>query len=182
MWPKQGIAVETEWIQGCLGCIIPVLYGLKVESVEDIWYLFLVMAAGSSTDVYYTVSSFQGDCVFSWVGGKQVYECASSARYIASSLQEILLFAAISDLKDGNGKNGNLLLDLLPVVCWGSADLRTSNAFVLVFSPPGCTRSAKESGKDLAPVLFVVFFSGNWNALVEKCARAASTKLFWVFA
>lgn len=145
MWPKQGIAVETEWIQGCLGCIIPVLYGLKVESVEDIWYLFLVMAAGSSTDVYYTVSSFQGDCVFSWVGGKQVYECASSARYIASSLQEILLFAAISDLKDGNGKNGNLLLDLLPVVCWG--DLLTSGLqmhlylFFLLLAAPDLQRS-----------------------------------------
>lgn len=147
MWPKQGIAVGTEWIQGCLGCIILVLHGLKVESVEDIWYLFLVMAAGSSTDVYYTVSSFQGDRMFSWVGGKRVYECANSAHYIASSLQEILLFAAISDLKDGNGKNGNLLLNLLPVVCWG--DLLTSGLqvhlylFFLLLATPDLQRSGE---------------------------------------
>lgn len=82
-----------------------VLCSLRVEVMEDIWYLSaVVMAAGSSTDVYYTVPSFQADCMFSWVGGERVYKCANSVHYVASFLQEILLFAAISDLKDGGGK------------------------------------------------------------------------------
>lgn len=119
-WPKQGIAVESEWIQECIGCILLLLHSLNIESMDDTWYLFsVVMAAGSSTEVYYTVPPFQGDCMFSWVGGEQVYKCANSAHYIASSLQEILLFAAITDLKDDNRENGNLLHNLLPVVCWG---------------------------------------------------------------
>lgn len=48
------------------------------------------MAAGSSTTVYYTVPSFQGACMSSWVGGERVYKCANSARYVTSFLQEIL--------------------------------------------------------------------------------------------
>lgn len=118
-------------------------------------------------------------CSLGWVG-KRVYKCANSAHYVASFLQEIL-FAAISDLKDGNGEKATSYSVSFLLCVGGSADCRTSYAFVLIFSCPAYSRFAREWGKDLAPVWFVVLFSGSWNALVEKCARAAPTKLFWVF-
>lgn len=91
MWPEQGTAVEAQWMHGRVGCILLVLCGLSIESVDYIWDLFpVVLAAGSSMEVHYAASSFQAACVFSGVGGDPVYKCANAAHRITGSLQEIV--------------------------------------------------------------------------------------------
>lgn len=75
------------------------LRGLSVESVDYIWDLFpVVLAAGSSTEVHYAASSFQGACTFSGVGGDSVYKCANAAHCITGSLQESLQPLVISKM------------------------------------------------------------------------------------
>ncbi|XP_018765522.1 thyrotroph embryonic factor isoform X2 [Serinus canaria] len=67
-----------------------------------------------------------------------------------------------------------------PFVLGRSADLGTSDSLVLIFAPAGYTRST-ENQKGSVSTWVCSTPKRQWNAVVEKCARAASAKRLGVF-